>query len=394
MTPSASIYRAFLIGIFLLFVVLEATVQAGNIMMGANLSPGFDMGVNTSSGRADWLVNEGGSIKMSYPSGQSWGAVFITVGKPKQPPRPFRDFSDFDTLTVEMKGDIGGERLAIGIKTNEQPDNGSETTIPVEITSTWRTHSFRLDKFHGANLKRLYVVIEFVFSGISAKTVYFRNVRYLKRSAAIETESSNGMGAGSPSRQEAESITPKVTISHPTDHYEIHSWSGIRPSILVRGTVSAIPQGSKMFLVTHPTHNDNAWANEIHLTGKDWISQAYLGGSHDFPRDGDTFEIFTTIRKAEQPLPFMFNLQNQPISHPSGVITVKVKVISWFDKVVVFLKDVPVSAPISALFTSIGLVIGSILGRKQTQNGNSNIKRTRKHKTLGAQDSRRRRGKA
>src|ERR1035438_5931546 len=38
-----------------------------------------------------WLKSEGEHLKMSYSPDQSWGAVFITAGKPKQPPRPFRD---------------------------------------------------------------------------------------------------------------------------------------------------------------------------------------------------------------------------------------------------------------------------------------------------------------
>src|SRR6185369_17737761 len=97
-------------------------------------------------------------LKMSYPADQSWGAVFITVGKPKQPPRPFRDFSAFGTLSVEMKGESGGEQLEIGLKTNEQPDDGTETTIPVTLTAQWQTYKFSLEKFSGANLEKLDII--------------------------------------------------------------------------------------------------------------------------------------------------------------------------------------------------------------------------------------------
>src|SRR5271163_3542419 len=70
-----------------------------DVLVVGKLAPKFDMGVNSSEGKTNWLRSEGDHLKLSYPADQSWGAVFITVGKPKQPPRPFRDFSTFNTLT-------------------------------------------------------------------------------------------------------------------------------------------------------------------------------------------------------------------------------------------------------------------------------------------------------
>ncbi len=148
------------------------------IMRGSQLEPGFDMGVDTSGGRREWLADEDGHFKMSYPAGQEWGAVFITVGPPVDPPRPSRDFSAFDTLIIEMKGEKGGERVEIGLKTNTQPDNGRETKIQTNLTANWETYSFKLDRFRGTDPTRLYVVTEFVFSGRNPETVYMRNIRY------------------------------------------------------------------------------------------------------------------------------------------------------------------------------------------------------------------------
>jgi hypothetical protein len=153
-----------------------------DVLVGARLNPGFDMGVNSSENRTNWLKNDPEHLMMSYPAGQSWGAVFITVGKPKQPPRPFRDFSAYNLLTIEMKGAVGGEQLEIGIRTNTQPDDGSETKIPVKLSSDWKPYQFRLDRFEGADLAKLYVVTEFVFSGSDAATVYARNISFSNNS--------------------------------------------------------------------------------------------------------------------------------------------------------------------------------------------------------------------
>ena len=150
-----------------------------NILRGSQLEAGYGMGVNSSEGRTDWLQDAGGYFRMSYPAGQTWGAVFITVGNPTQPPRPSKDFSAFKTLTVEMRGELGGEQVEIGIKSHSQPDDGREAKIPVTLTSQWVTYDFALNQFSGADLKNIYVAIEFVFAGTEAQIVYFRNVQYV-----------------------------------------------------------------------------------------------------------------------------------------------------------------------------------------------------------------------
>src|SRR5260370_22146866 len=165
--------------LFFFYSSAQITAQSKDILLGASLSKGYDMGVNASSGRTDWLKREDGYFKASDPAYQSWGVVFITVGHPIQPPRPVEDFSAFNAFTVDLKGESGNERIEIGIKTNVQPDDGSETKIPVTLTSEWKSYNFSLDRFVGVNPKKLYVVFELVFSGADAQTVYFRNITYI-----------------------------------------------------------------------------------------------------------------------------------------------------------------------------------------------------------------------
>jgi hypothetical protein len=75
-------------------------------------------------------------------------------------------------------GEDGGEQIAVGIKSNTQPDDGSEAKIYVDLAREWHTYDFPLANFSGADLARLYVVAEFVFLGGNARTVYFRNIEY------------------------------------------------------------------------------------------------------------------------------------------------------------------------------------------------------------------------
>jgi hypothetical protein len=56
------------------------------ILSGNRLAEGFDLGVDTNLMRRDWVTPQPDSLKLSYPAGQAWGAVFITVGQPVNPP--------------------------------------------------------------------------------------------------------------------------------------------------------------------------------------------------------------------------------------------------------------------------------------------------------------------
>lgn len=69
--------------------------------------------------------------------------------------------------------------MSIGIKDNTQPDDGTETKVPVYgLTTSWNPFTFPLSQFTGADLHNLYVVIEFVFAG-TPETVCARNIQYL-----------------------------------------------------------------------------------------------------------------------------------------------------------------------------------------------------------------------
>jgi len=160
-------------------------VGSQDVLVGSKLTAGFDMGIETSEKQHNWLEKNAdqGYFKLAYPSGQSWGAVLTTVGPPRDPPRPMRDFSGYQTLSLEMKADPSTRVVDIGIKTNTQPDNGSETKVPVKLVPEWKTYELSLSRFEGVDLKSLYVAAEFVFANDKAQTIYVRNVKYLARPA-------------------------------------------------------------------------------------------------------------------------------------------------------------------------------------------------------------------
>lgn len=77
------------------------------VYVGSTLCPGYDIGVDDSADRRDWLHDMDGYMRMAYPGGLVWGAVFITVGPPTDPPRPKQDLSAYNTLSLELRGGHG-----------------------------------------------------------------------------------------------------------------------------------------------------------------------------------------------------------------------------------------------------------------------------------------------
>lgn len=125
---------------------------------------GFGMGIDDSRRFRNWMSTTTNSLKMQYPGGLDWGAVFITVsGNPVPPPRPSQDFSQYTKLAIEMKGASGGECVQVGMKDANNPDDGFETKLSVQLTTDWKTYEFNLSNFSTCRLSRVYVVTEFVF---------------------------------------------------------------------------------------------------------------------------------------------------------------------------------------------------------------------------------------
>ncbi len=171
--------RALPIALLALLAASRAwAVDPRSVMADGRLQPGFDLGIDTSGKERHWLSPETGFLHLVYPAGQQWGALFVTVGPPKDPPRPSRDFSAYGTLVVELRGGTGGEVVRVGIKDATDRDDGSEVTLPVTLTSEWVAYEFELTRFDSANLRALYVVTEIVFAGTASQTVDIRTVRF------------------------------------------------------------------------------------------------------------------------------------------------------------------------------------------------------------------------
>ena len=158
-----------------------------DIFVNGQLAAHYAIGVDSSGRQRAWYAKGNNAIEMAYPAAQRWGVVYFTVGEPTGPPRPWKDFSQFDAVSFELRGARGRESVRVGIKDLEDPHDGNEAQVVLrDVVTEFQTYTIPLSQFASAQLPvpdglaQLNVVLQFFFSGAQSQTVYVRNIRYLK----------------------------------------------------------------------------------------------------------------------------------------------------------------------------------------------------------------------
>jgi hypothetical protein len=162
----------------------EAPPQPFTLLEDGCLAPGFDLGIDTSEEERQWASPAEDAIRLEYPAWQDWGAAFFFVDLGTWEQRPYIDLSQYSTLEVELRAPGDGVRAQVGMKDNDDPDNGSEPTRRLTLSADWQTYQFPLTEFRRgryADPARIYIPLELVFGRSYAlpQEVYIRSVRLL-----------------------------------------------------------------------------------------------------------------------------------------------------------------------------------------------------------------------
>lgn len=173
--------RAFALAAALLLLGGANRLSAQYYIFDGLLGEGMELNLDSHHGDRSWLEDLGGNMKMTYPGNQGWGAVFFTYGPPmpdeQKDARETRDFSKYAKMLVDLRGEVGGEVVQVGMKDKDDPSNGRETKKSLTLTKDWKTYTILLSEFRTADLKLMHLPCEFVF-GRTAATVYFKNIRF------------------------------------------------------------------------------------------------------------------------------------------------------------------------------------------------------------------------
>lgn len=124
----------------------------------------------------------GGSLHLTYEGGSEWAVIFLFV-RGVSASRASLDFSAFDRLQLELKGDVGNEEVLVNIKDSTDPDDGSQTNIPLTLTDQWQTYEIDVSRFVNADLSHLHVVLAFLFFE-EPQSFSIRNARYIRSKRA------------------------------------------------------------------------------------------------------------------------------------------------------------------------------------------------------------------
>ena len=108
-----------------------------------------------------------------------WAVVYLRNPSNVQAEKPTKDFSSYNSIKLELKGETEGDTVFIAIKDATDLDDGSETQIPIRLSSEWKTYEVELSEFKTANLKELFVVVNFIFYD-KAQNISVRNIEYVK----------------------------------------------------------------------------------------------------------------------------------------------------------------------------------------------------------------------
>lgn len=142
------------------------------------------IGVFTDSDKGfDQLKFEGNEdyIEFTIKPNLQWAAGMFIVDSLGRNVRASKDFRDFKKISVELKGNKGGEKLQLALKDKNDPDDGTESRVDITLSKNWQTYTFDLRKnFPTANLKNLHQLAGFVVQDLKGITFFVRNIRFLK----------------------------------------------------------------------------------------------------------------------------------------------------------------------------------------------------------------------
>jgi hypothetical protein len=108
---------------------------------------------------------------------EPWAVAYWFLGNGVVDPNRVKDFSEFKTLRLKLRGVKGGEKIAISLKDKSNPTDGSETKVPLTLTNEWEIFDIPLSSFAPTRLEELFIVTSIIVENqacaIEVETIEF-----------------------------------------------------------------------------------------------------------------------------------------------------------------------------------------------------------------------------
>jgi hypothetical protein len=119
-----------------------------------------------------------GYTVIDFPA-TDWGVFYFYNGSGSLEQLRVKDFSEYKSLRMELKGAKGGETFHVSLKDESNPTDGSETKVPLTISNEWAYYEIPLDSFAPTDLSKLFMVASFVFEREPSR-IMVRNIEYVR----------------------------------------------------------------------------------------------------------------------------------------------------------------------------------------------------------------------
>ncbi|WP_299122820.1 DUF6090 family protein [uncultured Winogradskyella sp.] len=151
-----------------------------SLLINGEATTGFDVRYAASDLFYNYFSKEKGYLSIKYPADQYlWASSYFQVvalrGRVNE-----MDFSGYSKVFIEMRGEKGGETFEITMKDINDPPDGSETKLKIELTKEWETFEIETSQFTTADMNRIMVPLAFVFVGSEGMKINVKSVQFKK----------------------------------------------------------------------------------------------------------------------------------------------------------------------------------------------------------------------
>ncbi|NNJ72502.1 MAG: hypothetical protein HKP09_04905 [Enterobacterales bacterium] len=149
-----------------------------SLLINGEVPTGFDVRYTASDLFGNNITKVDDYLVIEYPANKfQWGSAYFAVdalrGRVDE-----MDFSIYSKVVIEMRGEKGGEVFAIAIKDINDPPDGSETQVSIELTNGWQTYEFDTEQFITADMSRIMIPVAFVFLGDIGRKIHLKSIQF------------------------------------------------------------------------------------------------------------------------------------------------------------------------------------------------------------------------
>jgi hypothetical protein len=158
------------------------------------LKSNIDLAVECKKGkvaRHDWVDAGCGRLTLCYPDGQDFGSVKLLLGLDDEDARLTEDFSAFDRLQVELRGDWDAREIGVTVWTDEEGADQQGRLCRLGPSREWTTVTIPLDYLdptYEKGHRRYWAPLEVFTDSSRALTVELRAARLLTESGLSAEE--------------------------------------------------------------------------------------------------------------------------------------------------------------------------------------------------------------